>query len=219
MVMIAMERTAPDNTLPLSLQFLKSAASLMAQRAPSSAAQLGATYNELMFANEMRLSDDQRREICGGCGGLSTRESPCLIEETVNRSESSAKEGASNKSKNLSKQAHTPFAKRLDASSVYVCQRCRRKTQLSISSTQHRSTLHRDSSTRSLSKDSASSSAVPPGLPVSSFAKPTATSASVSSKKRAKSRKGGLQALLAKKQDNQQGTGAFGLDLMDLMKS
>jgi ribonuclease MRP protein subunit SNM1 len=165
-----------------------------------------------MFDNDLNQSDAQKRHVCGACGNImilgftgKRRMEPLKAQKRKRNARSTLQESPIAKVKLI----------------VYTCERCSRWTQQSINTAIPRSS-------KALVKPYppvASQTATP--LRGSSLethpaaTTPSSTSASASSKKRAKIRKqGGLQALLAKnkEKDTRGSGGGFGLDLLDLMK-
>ena len=91
---------------------------------------------------------------------------------------------------------------------IYTCDSCRRTTRfpldLPAKPSRHVPSSHSQSTT------------IPPGGPSTMTTAPTVLSSSI--KKRTKSKKGGLAAILAKQKESQSVSTGFGLDLMDFMK-
>lgn len=187
------------------LRFLSDSAHLLATTAPATSAYLMSQCNGVMFENDLETTEAHRRKACGACGNIMLPGLSSTIRKEIRHSA---------RRKRKSRMDKPDHAKQARAT-VYECSFCHRNTRLLLPTTTptaiRKSSRH---NTRAVSLQSASSS-----TPSNSQSQsPAPTSANASSKKRAKSRKhGGLQALLAKKNESQRG--GFGLDLMDLMKS
>ncbi|KAF2120945.1 hypothetical protein BDV96DRAFT_641590 [Lophiotrema nucula] len=188
---------APAASVDPRLGFLKKAAHLIAVQSPTVAATLGAERDKLFSSQDADLNTSSkkdyealRREVCGACGNLMVPGWSCKS----SRAERPGKMQPSRKAtlKNQGRQ---------DKSTVYTCLRCDRKTSIPMQPTKRKKIAKATASNLSKEEDK------------SSIAKPTIAS---KQRERAKARKGGLQALLAKSKT--QTSSRPGLDFMDFMQ-
>ncbi|KAK8087383.1 RNAse P Rpr2/Rpp21/SNM1 subunit domain-containing protein [Apiospora phragmitis] len=203
-------------TLEPSLRFLTDAAHLLAKTAPETSAHIMAKRNSLMFENNLELSDRQREHICGSCGHImipGAGDALKLETDKVIR-KSRSKKGA---------VAAKPDARKPGRASgirkVMTCKMCDRYTKLDFPPPP--SIVRR-------AKAKPTISTTIPGLPIAPGAKANAAqasepakappSANASSKKRAKNRKQGLQALLQSQASSSAPKVGLGLSLADFMK-
>lgn len=182
--------------LSMRLRFLNDSAHLLATTAPATSKYIMTRHHALMFDSRIELSESQKRDSCGACGTIMTLGWEATLEHN-------ARAGRKGKRKPKVEAARPP------KTMVYSCGSCSAKTRISSGATRapgrHGNSLARSSSTN------------PALLSTATASGPTSTSSTSTSKKRAKSKKGGLAALLAKHQASQS-TSGFGLDLMDFMK-
>ncbi|KAF2189761.1 hypothetical protein K469DRAFT_683155 [Zopfia rhizophila CBS 207.26] len=199
---------ATINGIELRLRFLKESAHLLVISSPTTSAILGAERDKLLQTQEADLQaskkewDTHRRELCGACGNLMLPGWSCEV----------TKESHTSKPKKREKTEKNEAGP--EKSMVYSCRRCHRKT---VQPLQSRPPKHmRKASALPKSTDPVSA------IKDSSFQddKTKVTkAANASSKQRAKARKGGLQAMLAKSKTQSSGgqPEGLGLDLMDFM--
>ncbi|KAF2472120.1 uncharacterized protein BDR25DRAFT_366880 [Lindgomyces ingoldianus] len=190
------------------LRFLKEAAHLLAIASPTTSATLGAERDRLLQSQEadIRASkkewDAHRREVCGACGNLMIPGWSCEVSSQSPRKHD--KQSNQNKSKQLRSQ---------EKAMVYSCLRCHRKTTQSLPS---RPPMHLK---RKSDWPQELTSSVEARESRTDYRSKILKSANVSSKQRAKARKGGLQAILAKSKAQNAGLQqGLGLDLMDFMQ-
>ncbi|OGM51236.1 hypothetical protein ABOM_000248 [Aspergillus bombycis] len=177
------------------LGFLKDAASSLDSLSPSTAAHLMAVHNQIFLDESRALNQRQQEASCGACGSIRTPEWTKTIHI---------------KKKNTKRSSAAP-----DGAIIYKCLRCRRRTVRPSRKEPVRPNIS--------SKTAAAIDSIPPAAlpavqhPDSTETKPTSKTAdNASSKKRAKARKqGGLQALLASKQ---QSRASSSLDLFDFLQ-
>lgn len=172
------------------LNFMTDAAHLLAFASPQTSAFIMRQRSDLMFASELSPSDTQKQHVCGACGHIMVLgQNSTLKLETEKAIRTKQKKFTSQK-----QQGKAGPAK------VFTCDGCNRYTKVHL----------------------------PPPAPISRRkAMPTPAtsnteavtkplpSANASSKKRAKNRKAGLQALLSQSAGAKSGPG---LSLFDLMK-
>ncbi|KAE8333850.1 hypothetical protein BDV39DRAFT_2053 [Aspergillus sergii] len=178
------------------LGFLKDTASSLDSLSPSTAAHLMTVHNKIFLDESRPLSQRQQEASCGACGSIRAPESTKTIhiKKKIIKRSSAASDGAI----------------------VYKCLRCRRRTV----KPSRKEPVRPNAS----SKIAAAIDSTPPTAltavqqqPNSTETKHTSKTAdNASSKKRAKARKqGGLQALLASKQ---QSRASSSLDLFDFLQ-
>ncbi|KAK8076955.1 RNAse P Rpr2/Rpp21/SNM1 subunit domain-containing protein [Apiospora saccharicola] len=203
-------------TLEPSLRFLTDAAHLLAQTAPETSAHIMAKRNAFMFENNLELSDRQREHICGSCGHIMVPGAGDALKLETDKAI------RKRRSKKTTAVATKPDARKPGRVSgirkVITCKMCDRYTKLNFPPPP---AIPR----RAKAKPS---TAAAPGLPAAPGAKANAAqtsepvkappSANASSKKRAKNRKQGLQALLQSQASSSAPKVGLGLSLSDFMK-
>ncbi|KAI0096850.1 hypothetical protein F4776DRAFT_658586 [Hypoxylon sp. NC0597] len=199
-----------SDTLPESLGFLTDAAHLLMKTAPETSAYLMAQRNSLMFHNDLEQSDVQRQHVCGACGHIMIpgQGSELKIEsnKAIRRKRLGKRNGIS-KSLSEKKVSAVGCGKRIN------CGMCCRYTDISAPPAppiSRRRQLKSTKPTKPLTLGAVNSNASAPAP------EPAKVSANASSKKRAKSRKQGLQALLQQAQSSKPQNG-LGLSLNDFM--
>ncbi|GAO16545.1 uncharacterized protein UV8b_06177 [Ustilaginoidea virens] len=177
------------------IAYLTDAAHLLYQTAPETSAHLMKQRNDLMLRNGLAQHPVQRQHVCGACGhimipGLGTSTTSLKLE--ARKSRRGGKEAATNKEQDGSAERGGP-------TQVITCGLCTRVTRTELPAPEPvvRRKAGRPSST-------------PANKAGPSDRKMTANA---STKKRARSRKGGLQALLA----GQQQKSTSSLSLADFM--
>ncbi|OTA95153.1 hypothetical protein M434DRAFT_29189 [Hypoxylon sp. CO27-5] len=199
-----------SDTLPDSLGFLTDAAHLLMKTAPETSAYLMMQRNLLMFHNDLEQSDMQRQHVCGACGHIMIpgqgSELKMESNKAIRRKRLGKRNGAS-KSPGSKKVSAVGCGKRIN------CGMCGRYTNTSVPPAppvSRRRLLKPTKPTKPLTLGALHSNASAP------VPEPVKVSANVSSKKRAKSRKQGLQALLQQAQSSKPQNG-LGLSLNDFM--
>ncbi|KAF8864870.1 hypothetical protein BDZ45DRAFT_581661 [Acephala macrosclerotiorum] len=179
--------------LSARLRYLNDSAHLLATTAPETSRHLMSRHNALIFDSQTDQSEAQKRTACGACGTIMLAGWEGTLESRSERQRASKTE----------KSTHRPVQSRVI---VYECGTCSRKTRERVKSAPP---MKRRTVASLLSKpaDQMDMSASP------SINTPSTSS---SSKKRAKSRKGGLAAILAQK--STASSSGSGFDLMDFMK-
>ncbi|KAI1471270.1 uncharacterized protein F4812DRAFT_171929 [Daldinia caldariorum] len=200
-----------NETLPESLRFLTDAAHLLVKTAPEASAYLMAQRNSLLFHNDLEQSDLQRQHACGACGHIMIpgQGSELKIESNMGLKRRKAKKKNST-SKGVTEKSMSTVQHR----KRFTCGMCSRYTDFILPLAPPTSRRRPLKSTKSLSLDvshrNARNAPTPP--------EPVKTSANASSKKRAKSRKQGLQALLQQAQSSaSKSQSGLGLSLSDFM--
>ncbi|KAH0541310.1 hypothetical protein FGG08_004234 [Glutinoglossum americanum] len=210
---------APDSVVP-HLRYLNDAAHLLSIESPAVSAHLLSQYNKLTFEGELNPSDARKRSVCGACGNIMIPGWTCHVRRKGEESRRSLRGPPTKGPKSESRGAAPGPALQTDKVEMkveYECRLCGRTTRQILPK---KPPLKRPARLAALSSVPSRLMASPSTLTRNSdldAAKPIPANAS--SKKRAKARKqGGLQALLAKKKEEGEQVGDFGLDLMDLMK-
>ncbi|KAL8336751.1 hypothetical protein RB601_008305 [Gaeumannomyces tritici] len=196
------------------MSFLTDAAHLLAKSAPETSAYLMSRRNALLLCHDIPLSDVQRQHVCASCGHIIVPGHGDALKVEA---------AAAVRSKRKSRQRQTPNApaplpaglgagskERQGSSKKYTCGMCHRYTTITLPPApvvvRRRQNVAAASAAASSSKPTTGNAEV----------EKTQPSANSSSKKRAKSRKAGLQALLSQAQkDNVKKPG---LSLADFMK-
>jgi hypothetical protein len=198
---------ASNELTAATLRFLTDAGHLLAAAAPETSAYLMSRRNDLMFEHEMPLSDKQREHVCSCCGHIMM---------LGNVSNLQVKPGT-RPSKNPRPTQHSRANKKAQRlrpqpacgpTKAITCGYCGRLTEVKLPAPVPIS--RRNAKTEQVAKPGGSG--VSSGPPSATQA-PKATS-NASSKKRAKSRKAGLQALLDQSSASRPG---LGLSLADFM--
>lgn len=162
------------------LHFLNDAAHLLIKSAPETSSYLMDSRRSLMANNGVRRSDAEKQQSCIGCGQIVVvGQGTSLKIETVGQVQSrKVKTRATSKSKHNKTNDPPALCK------TYTCERCGAFTRITLP--KPAAPLRREAGrrTRALSK---------PGPPAVVAKQPTANT---NSKKRAKARKAGLQALV-----------------------
>lgn len=177
--------------LPTTIDYITDAAHLIYQHSPETSAHLMIHRASLLGQNSIALSDTQRQHVCTACGnimvpGINSRlilDAKKMIKKNKKRAKSSETE-ANGPRKSI------------------TCERCQSVTNITLDSV--RPARRKTSKTKKLIDNSEAKM-----MPVDTI-KPTANS---NSKKRAKNRKAGLQALLSS-----QSKPSKSLSLSDFMK-
>ncbi|KAI0837433.1 hypothetical protein F5Y06DRAFT_297762 [Hypoxylon sp. FL0890] len=197
-----------SDTLPQSLGFLTDAAHLLMKTAPETSAYLMSQRNSLMLHNDLEQSDMQRQHVCGACGHIMTPgqggELKIETNKAIRRKKLGKRNSVSSRSLGEKKVSTVGCCKRIN------CGMCGRYTEIPIPPPAPMSRRRLAKSKKPLTLGGARSNAFMPPP------EPTKVSANASSKKRAKSRKQGLQALLQQAQASKSQNG-LGLSLNDFM--
>lgn len=217
-----------DQGARAQLNYLHSSAHLLSSTSPAVSRHLMARVHALARDTNLGISEAQIRDACGACGNIMIPgwTSRTYLEKDKPSLESRTKTNGKGKGKTGSVQLpkYVGAAAGVDKSIVHECWICNRKSR------QRLPTSSRPDSTKHTHVASPSTISSIPGVarltplgPKSEPEHPISSSVNASSRRRAKSRKqGGLQALLAKKKEDESKGGmstGFGLDLMDFMKT
>lgn len=193
------------------VHFLNDAAHLLSQSAPETSAFLMRRRNELLVENDVPISDTQRQSVCCSCGHIMIPgQGDTLKIETQKMLRSKIKKQP---------QPHRSSACRAPASSsnrrlrpggiskIVTCGSCSKDTRLDLEGPNQ---ISRKKAVQQKTSQEKQTQAL--------AREPVKLSANASSKKRAKNRKAGLQALLDQKQGSASSSAGFGLSLSDFMK-
>ncbi|KAK7947861.1 RNAse P Rpr2/Rpp21/SNM1 subunit domain-containing protein [Apiospora aurea] len=203
-------------TLEPSLRFLTDAAHLLAKTAPETSAHIMAKRNAFMFENNLELSDRQREHICGACGHIMV---PGAGDALRLETDKAIRKSRNKKGAGVVK----PDARKLGRASgirkVITCKMCDHYTKLNFPSPPP---IVRRAKTKPVIATTATGLPAAPGAKANaaqaSEAAKAPPSANASSKKRAKNRKQGLQALLQSQAASSAPKVGLGLSLADFMK-
>lgn len=185
--------------LSARLQFLKEAAHLLVLPAPETSRHLMLKHNSLLSDHNHGPFEGQQSS-CSACGTIMVVgwEGRLEIESVGRKSKKGKKGDKEGKGKMMAKPQPKP-----SKTMVYTCDTCKRVSRFPM-----------DLPTKPARHNLSSRQPQPSEIPTE---KPSATPSNV--KKRSKSKKGGLAAILAKqKESGANSTGGFGLNLMDFMK-
>lgn len=185
-----------------TVNYLTDAAHLLRTVAPESAAHLMSTRQHVMYHHDLAVSDVQRQHVCFACGNIMIPgdESTCRIQgrRAQSRSRQTTYGGQRAKRRQPSSQGSTRYKVK-----TISCGRCQRLTKIPIDTwtptarpKQGRGNKAKSQVQMQDSNRSQRPNTVKETQPVED-PKP---SANANSKKRAKNRKAGLQALLAGQQ-------------------
>ncbi|KAE8453561.1 hypothetical protein EG329_010422 [Mollisiaceae sp. DMI_Dod_QoI] len=178
--------------LSARLRYLNDSAHLLATAAPETSRHLMSRCNALMFDQQMELRNTQKT-ACGACGTINLPGWEGRLESHSERLKAS-------------KDGKTPRRQVQSRTVLYECETCGTKTRERVKASL---SIKRQTSISAVSKsvDQMGTSASP---------LTNTPSTNSSSKKRAKTRKGGLAAILAQKKEAS--SSGSGFDLMDFMK-
>ena len=179
------------------VNYLTNAAHLLRQSAPNASAHLMRQRNELMFYNNLTQQETQSQHVCGACGHIMVPGDGTSIKLKRNIKRATRQKWPLQENPG---SLEIPGGR----TKIVECGLCHRATRISLEPPERVVRRKMKQSSQEIDKSHS-------GGATEAQAKP---SANASSKKRAKNRKGGLQALLA----NQQQRSAGSLSLADFMK-
>lgn len=205
-----------SNEVTATLRFLTDAGHLLATTAPESSAYLMSRRSDLMFEHELTLSDKHREHVCNCCGHIMLLGQRSNLQVNPEKRARPGKKGLPIWSKGKETQKTALQPRQSGPTKAITCGHCGRRTEIKlptptpISRRKVKLADPRKASTMAVSTPSLSNT------PGSSTETPSQkSSANASSKKRAKSRKAGLQALLSQSSTPKTG---LGLSLADFME-
>ncbi|KAI1780897.1 hypothetical protein F4818DRAFT_19937 [Hypoxylon cercidicola] len=197
-----------NDTLSQSLSFLTDAAHLLIKNAPETSAYLMARRSSLMFNNDLEQSDLQKQHVCNACGHIMI---PGQGSELKLETDKAIRKRRSSKKTNTSKSLGEKNNFAVGCRKRFTCGMCGRHTNVPIPLA---APISRRRPNRPLQTSSLSAARPNTAAPISDSGK---VSANASSKKRAKNRKQGLQALLQQAQSASKPQSGLGLSLSDFM--
>ena len=208
-----------SSELAPQLRFLTDAAHLLSASAPETSAFLMSRRTSLLVDNDVPVSETQRQHVCSCCGHVMIPGQGSTLKfetEKALRGRTKKQTKAQGVSTPASRDKRTS---RTGISKVFTCGNCGRYTKSNLPSPGPISRIPRskkttEQKTPGVTKAQASK---PEPEPQPQPSRPAPASANASSKKRAKNRKAGLQALLDQRQGSTPSSG-FGLSLSDFMK-
>ncbi len=205
-----MDNMASNELTAATLRFLTDAGHLLAAVAPETSAYVMSRRNALMFEHEMPVSDKHRQHVCGCCGHIMLLGSGSHLQVKPGK--------RPNKKLRSAQRSKGMHAKRLDPETTsgptkaITCGHCGRLTEVKLPAPGPIS-RRKDKMEKVIAKASGQRAA--PGSSSAAQEVPSQKATSnASSKKRAKSRKAGLQALLEQSSASRPG---LGLSLADFM--
>ncbi|TDZ37894.1 hypothetical protein C8035_v001232 [Colletotrichum spinosum] len=187
--------------LPKTLSYLNDAAHLLRPSAPEASAHLMSQHNELMFANDMEQSDTRRQHVCGACGHIMIPGQGTTLQMETERAPTKKKRGAKTKGPKAKPVAHQRSGMR----KLFTCGHCAHITKIAVAPPPP--LVRRKFKSEKLVTKSNQAAFGEAAKPVT---------ANSSSKKRAKNRKAGLQALLS--QAKTSSSGGRSLSLADFAR-
>lgn len=199
------------------MSFLTDAAHLLAKSAPETSAYLMSRRNSLLLCHDIPLSDVQRQHVCTSCGHIIVPGHGDALKVEAAAAVRSKRRPRQRPNPKAHRTTTLPAAgsvasskERRGSSKTYTCGMCHRHTKITLPPAP--AVVWRRSKVVAASA-AASSSKPATGIAEAEKPQPSANS---SSKKRAKSRKAGLQALLSQAQKD--AARKPGLSLADFMK-
>ncbi|EHA56808.1 hypothetical protein MCOR27_005761 [Pyricularia oryzae] len=209
---------AQTEQLAGQMGFLTDAAHLLARSAPETSAYLLSQRNAVLLSHDVIPSDSQKEHVCGGCGHIMIPGHGDFLKIHVEKAVLRRRSGSRI---TLGQQQQQPKQGRKERwagpAKVYTCGMCHRYTKLGLSAPEpirrrrKRPTVEVQGQAPMASKAGVDKT----GQQASNITPGTMPSANASSKKRAKNRKAGLQALLSQKQNET--ANKSGLSLADFL--
>ncbi|KAG6010874.1 hypothetical protein E4U21_002542 [Claviceps maximensis] len=190
--------------LSADLDFLTDAAHLLRQTAPETSAHLMRQRAELMYRNGLAQHETQDQHVCGACGHI-------MIpgQKTELKLDGCARPKSEQRTRLKRSAAKVP-CKRAGPTKSITCGLCRQVTRICLPRPE---AAHRQKRPQQAGAINNKPNVAASGLFEQKATAHTANAANASSKKRAKNRKGGLQALLAG-----QNKSSSSLSLADFMR-
>jgi len=203
----SLTNTMSSTEFTAALNFLTDAGHLLATAAPETSAFLMRQRGALMFENDLLQSDIQRQHVCSCCGHI-------MVPGNGSTLKIENKKGLEKRSRPVRR----PKKRRQDAAppsgptKVLTCGHCGTLTRISLPPPTpiSRRKMKKEETTAGSSTLAQTTSLDTPPQQVAT--------ANSNSKRRAKSRKAGLQALLDQKHTAQNSRPGLGLSLADFMK-
>ncbi|KAI0860216.1 hypothetical protein F4860DRAFT_223865 [Xylaria cubensis] len=206
--------------LPATLSFLTDAAHLLVSASPETSAHLMSQRNSLIFNNNIDQPDVQRQHVCGCCGHIMIFGLGDVLK--MDSRKTPRKNGRSSSKQ----QEIEEVPLRSGCRKTLTCSMCGRYTKINLPppariSRRRSKYVPRATVTANAADAAISTTSRSAGKPsvVASSGEPARISANASSKKRAKNRKQGLQALLQQQSSNSKSQAGLGLSLADFMQN
>lgn len=196
-----------------NVHFLSDAAHLLSQSAPETSAFLMRRRNELLVENDITVSDTQRQHVCTCCGHIMVPGQGDVVEIKSSKALRTRRKAQSRLKHPVQVHAQDRDGQGRGSSKVFTCSQCGRQTRIELGSPD-RISRHKKRAVQNAKSGPQNDEHAPVSV---SSQQPVKSSANASSKKRAKNRKAGLQALLDQKQGSGSAAG-LGLSLADFMK-
>ncbi|KKY36497.1 putative rnase p rpr2 rpp21 snm1 subunit domain-containing protein [Diaporthe ampelina] len=192
------------------LQFLTDAAHLLSASSPETSAFLMSKRTSLLVDHDVPVADHQRQHVCSCCGHIMVPGQGSDLKIGADRS---LKDRVRKQPKAQgAPAAATSSSQKPGVSKVFTCGKCSRYTKLQLPAPKPLKARRR-------SKMVDRQRVVPQDKRPAATTEPARLSANASSKKRAKNRKAGLQALLDQRSGQSSGASSgLGLSLSDFMK-
>lgn len=195
------------------LQFLTDAAHLLSASSPETSAFLMSRRTSLLVDHDVPVTDHQRQHVCSCCGHIMIPGQGTELRLGVDKA-LKGRVRKQPKAQGAPQAAAPSSSQKPGISKVFTCGKCSRYTKLQLPATKPLKAR-----AKSKSKGVEQQKVPEEKRPAASSTEHARLSANASSKKRAKNRKAGLQALLG--QRSGQGSGpssGLGLSLSDFMK-
>ncbi|KAI1765202.1 hypothetical protein GGR53DRAFT_279270 [Hypoxylon sp. FL1150] len=192
-----------NDTIPQSISFLTDAAHLLMKTAPETSTYIMRCRNSLMFNNNLEQSDLQKQHVCNACGHIMIPGQGAELKLDADKTARKRGLRKSNTSKKLDGKNNLAVGCR----KRFTCGLCNRYTDIQVPSAAPISRC-RPTKPRPLAAVRPDAAVLP--------SESSKVSANASSKKRAKNRKQGLQALLQAQSASKSQSG-LGLSLSDFM--
>ncbi|OHW94055.1 RNAse P Rpr2/Rpp21/SNM1 subunit domain-containing protein [Colletotrichum incanum] len=180
------------STLPAHLSYLNDAAHLLRTSAPESSAYLMNHHNELMFLNDVEQNDVRRQHVCGACGHIMIPGQGSTLKLEPEKALKNKRRGI----KLRDPKAKVEPQRRAGTRKLFNCGNCSRTTKVSFPPPPPVVRRRAKPEQAPVGKGHQTSTA--------ELAKPATSNSS--SKKRAKNRKAGLQALLSQAKTSSSGS-------------
>lgn len=202
------------------LQFLTDAAHLLSASSPETSAFLMSRRTALLVDNDVPIPDHQRQHVCSCCGHIMIPGQGTELKVGVDKA-LKARIMKRPKAQGTAATAAASSSQRPGVSKVFTCGKCSRYTKLQLPapkpSLKARGRNKKVDQVKALPADKRLAATAAPAA--TAHTEPARLSANASSKKRAKNRKAGLQALLDQRSGQTSGASSgFGLSFSDFMK-
>lgn len=205
------------------LQFLTDAAHLLSASSPETSAFLMSRRTALLIDHDVPISEHQRQHVCSSCGhimipGQGTQLKIGADRASKTRTRTRTRTGKQPKAKGTPAAA-AGSSQRPQVSKVLTCGKCSRHTKLQLPAPKPLKPLRARAGNKKVDQQRALLADKRPAVTAATPTEPARLSANASSKKRAKNRKAGLQALLDQRSgQTSSASSGFGLSFSDFLK-